>query len=265
MRSPAVRPYRWLAQYYDAVFGSFREPMDTARNRLLHRILPAAGSVCDLACGGGDTALEMARSGKKVYAVDLSAGMCKLAREKASAAGLPLRVIRGDMRTFRLPEPVDLITCEYDALNHVPRKEDLCKVAEAVARALKPGGHFYFDVNNRKGFRQYWCTTFWIEKPGLALVMRNGNDHARDRAWCDVEWFIREGALWRRRKERVEEVCWSGEEMRRALHGAGFDKIRTWDGGQYFKMQRGCRTIYLARKQAGRLPARHGGQQGSQG
>lgn len=259
MRSPAVRPYRWLAQYYDVMFGSFREPIDAARKRLLKRILPQVQTVCDLACGGGDTALELARSGRKVYAVDLSPGMCKLARAKAAAAGLPVRVIRGDMRSFRLPEQVDLITCEYDALNHVPFKEDLAKVAEAAGRALRPGGHFYFDVNNRKGFQQYWCATFWIEKPGLVVVMRNGNDHAHDRAWCDVEWFIQEGELWRRRKERVEEVCWSGEEMRRALHGAGFDRIRAWDGASFFKdhplMQRGCRTTYLAQKRLGRMPA----------
>jgi len=54
------------------------------------------------------------------------------------------------MRTFCLPEPVDLVTCEYNALNHLPQKADLARTVRAVARALRPGGYFYFDVNNGK-------------------------------------------------------------------------------------------------------------------
>jgi SAM-dependent methyltransferase len=64
--------------------------------------------------------------------------------------------MRGDMRNFRLPERGDLVLCEFDALNHVPRKEDLARVANSVSRALRPGGHFFFDVNNRLAFEKFW-------------------------------------------------------------------------------------------------------------
>jgi cyclopropane fatty-acyl-phospholipid synthase-like methyltransferase len=47
-----------------------------------------------------------------MFGVDLSPVMCRRAREKAREAGLPLRVIHADMREFRLPELVDLVTCE---------------------------------------------------------------------------------------------------------------------------------------------------------
>lgn len=252
MRSAQVRPYHWLAERYDRVFEGFRAPIDRARSEILAGIVPGARTACDLACGAGHTAVQLARGGMRVYGVDLSAGMCRAARARVKAAGLPIRILRGDMRTFRLPEQVDLVTCEYDALNHVPRKEDLAQVAAAVGRALKPGGHFYFDVNNRKGFQSYWTGAVWIEKPGLVLVMRNGNGAAQDRAWCDLEWFIREGGAWRRRRERVEEVCWSEEEIRGTLGDLGFDRIRVRDGSKYFEgnplMKRGCRSIYLARK-----------------
>lgn len=248
-RSTAVRPYRWLAMHYDKMFGPSRAPIDAARRRLLDPHLAEVKSVCDLACGTGGTVLEMAQEGRKVFAVDQSPMMCEAVRAKA---GLAVRVIRGDMRTFRLPEPVDLVTCEGDALNHVPGKADLGKVLMAVSRALKPGGRFYFDVNNRAGFKRYWSGTVWLEKPGLVLVMRNGNDHMKDRAWCDLEWFIREGKIWKRRRERVQEVCWSHEEIRAALREAGFGRVQTWDAAPFFKnggtVVRGCRSIYFARK-----------------
>ena len=203
-----IGTYRWLAQYYDELFASFRGPMDAARERVLGRILPSVETACDLACGTGTTALALVRRGIKMYAVDLSPLMCRLAREKAARDRLPLHVLRGDMRSFRLPEAVDLITCEFDALNHVPRRADLRMVAKAVARALRPGGYFFFDVNNSLGFERYWTGTVWFETPHVAVVMRNGHNRKADRAWCDVDLFIRDGRCWRRRRERVEEVCW---------------------------------------------------------
>jgi SAM-dependent methyltransferase len=187
-----------------------------------------------------------------MYAVDLSPLMCCLAREKAKRARLPVHVLRADMRNFRLPERVDLITCEFDALNHVPRRADLRQVAKSVERALRPGGHFFFDVNNAPGFERYWSGTTWVEKPGVAMVMRSGHNRHASRAWIDIEWFIREGKLWRRRQERVEEICWSPDEIRRTFREAGFDQLRAWDATPFFKKNPligpGCRTIYLARK-----------------
>jgi hypothetical protein len=61
------------------------------------------------------------------------------------------------MREFRLPEPVDPILCEFDALNHVTRKAGLGRVA---------------------------------------LVMHGRYDRKRERGVSDVEWFVREGKIW---------------------------------------------------------------------
>ncbi len=245
-------PYHWLAQYYDQFFGPFRGPIEAAREQLLAPILPHVASACDMACGTGYTVLALARRGIRVLGVDLSPAMCRAARAKLRGAGFPARIFQGDMRTFRLPEPVDLVTCEYDAINHLPRKQDLVRVAKAVARALNPGGHFFFDVNNRAGFAAYWKGSLWIEHPGAVLVMRNGNDAAHDCAWSNCEWFFQEGALWRRRHERVEEVCWSAAEVRAALARAGFSRVRAWDSAPFWGPKSGigpgCRTIWLARK-----------------
>jgi SAM-dependent methyltransferase len=252
MKLQKIKPYRWLALYYDKVFGAYRPWAEQARKTLLADILPKVGSACDLACGTGTTAIWLASQGIRTFGADLSPGMFRAARGKVRAAGLPIQIQQADMCSFRLPEKVDLVLCEYDALNHVPRKSDLARVARAVGRALKPGGHFFFDVNNRLGFQSYWKGTWCVEKPGLFLVMNNGNDAAHDRAWSKCEWFIRQGRLWRRRREIVREVCWSLAEMRRAFKMAGFDRVRAWDSSPFFKdaphIKRGCRTHYLARK-----------------
>jgi SAM-dependent methyltransferase len=159
-----------------------------------------------------------------MYGVDLSPTMRRLAREKSRLLGLPLRVVDGDMRDFRLPEPVDLVLCEFDALNHVEEKGDLALVGRAVSRALRPGGHFYFDVNNRLAFETIWPGTWWIEKSGVALVMHGGYDSQRDRGWSNLEWFLRDGSCWRRSRERIEQVAWTQAEMSATLRKAGFDR-----------------------------------------
>ncbi len=245
-------PFRWLALYYDTVVTSHLGWFEEARRRILGRILPAVGSACDLACGTGTTAVILARRGIRTYGVDISPTMCRQARAKARRERVPLTVLQGDMRTFRLPEQVDLVLCEFDALNHVARKEDMARVARAVARALRSGGHFYFDVNNRRVFETVWPGVWWNETPEVALLMRGGYDRARDRGYTDVDWFVPKGRLWERHREHFEQVAWTAAEMRRYLRAAGFDRIRAFDAAPFYKggggIGPGCRTFYLARK-----------------
>jgi SAM-dependent methyltransferase len=252
MNAPVVRPYHWLAQYYDDFFSPIRFPLDAARERLLRRVLPGVKTACDLACGTGATAINLAQRGIGTYAIDLSPHMCRIARSNIRAAQVPVRVLMADMRSFSLPEPVDLITCEGDALNHIPRKQDLRSVAKCVAKALRPGGYFYFSINTPIGFRKYWTGTVCLEKPGVVMVMRNGHNPQASKAWSNIDWFIREGPGWHRKSERVEEVCWEREEIRHIFLMTGFEQLRVWDAAPFFKdnsmVSPGCYSIYLARK-----------------
>jgi SAM-dependent methyltransferase len=50
------------------------------RKRVLGGILPRLESACALACGTGTTALLLAAQGVRVFGVDLSPAMCRLAR-----------------------------------------------------------------------------------------------------------------------------------------------------------------------------------------
>ncbi|MBI4892924.1 MAG: class I SAM-dependent methyltransferase [Acidobacteria bacterium] len=242
--------YRWLARYFDHLF-EHQRPFPIARKVVFGPLLPAVSSACDLCCGTGELALNFAAQGIRTFAVDLSPDMCRITREKARAALLPVKVIRADMRAFRLPRQVDLITCEFDAINHVPRKSDLARVLKCAALALRPGGHFVFDTNNRLAFETVWNNTWFIDKDPVAMVMRSTHKPGTDKAACEVEFFIREGQIWRRRHEHVEEVCWTMDEIRQALAKAGFGEVQTWDAAPFFDdqlTQPGARTFWRARR-----------------
>ena len=245
-------PYELLAEYYDHFFDR-TAGVQRARRAVIGPLLRNVTSACDLASGTGSLAVELAGKGIRAFGVDLSPTMCSQARRKARAAKVPVRIIEGDMRTFSLPQTVDLITCEFDALNHVPRKSDLRRVLKRVARFLNPSGYFAFDVNNRPAFEQVWAHTWFLEEGPVALVMRGSHTAGSDRAALDLEWFVRTGARnsWRRHQERVEEVCWSADEIRSALEQAGLQVVQTWDAAPFFRddfSQRGNRTYWLTRK-----------------
>jgi len=249
---PPPEPYRWIAKYYDHLF-EFRRPFDAAHDAIIHPLLNQVTSACDLCCGTGTTALNFANLGMAAYAVDLSPEMCRQARAKARKTGLPLKVIQADMRGFQLPHPVDLLTCEFDALNHVPRKQDLKRVLRSVFQALNPGGHFVFDVNNVRAFEQIWNRTWVVDKDPVMMIMRSSHKPGAHKATAEVDWFVRHGKAWKRHHERVDEVCWEPVEIRDALTQAGFERLRTWDAARFFRdelTRPGCRTFWRARKPA---------------
>ncbi len=164
-------------------------------------------TTCDLCCGTGTTAIQLARRGMRVYAVDASRDMLRVARAKLARAGLAsqsIRAIQADMRTFRLPEPVDAITCETDAINHLARKRDLESVARAVARALRPGGWFFFDANTPRAFKELWIMNWIQEGQGFFMTARGGYDARRDRGWTVFDWFVPAGALRRLRSAGLQ-------------------------------------------------------------
>jgi SAM-dependent methyltransferase len=227
-----ARGYNLLASYYDVFFTSHRKWWDLARQAVLGETLTTATSGCDLACGTGSTAVALASQGLRMFAVDVSPTMCRLTRLNAKKAKVPVHIIHADMRKFQLPEKVDVVLCEFSSLNHIPDKSDLKLVARAASRALAPGGCFYFDVNSRKVFQEQWSHPHVVEQRDAILVLQGGYDTQADRGWMMADCFIRNGHHWRRRRERVESVCWSHLEIQSSLRQAGFDKIRPVDASE---------------------------------
>ena len=175
--APINSPYALLARYYD-VLCAYAAPMNRhARGQILRTVLPRVRSVCDVGCGNGETALELARRGLEVHAVDSSPVFCGVVRAKARRAKLRVAVHCDDMRDFTLPRPVDLVLAEFASLNNLADRRDLPRVFNTVARALRDGGWFCFDVNTPLALRTQYPQTFWIEdrvQAGAARKSRGG-------------------------------------------------------------------------------------------
>ena len=246
-------PYRVLSRYYETLFAPHAAILRKMRKRVLGKLLPNVHSACDLCCGIAATAIELSSASRTVFAVDHSPDMCRKARAWVRRAKAPVRVIQADMRSFRLPHAVDLILAEFDAINHLLRKNDLARVASAAARALHPGGYFYFDVNTRRALQELWPRCWFTETAEGVLVSHGGYDKREDTAWSDLEWFLSAGkACYRRFTERYREVCWDDGEIKRAMRNEGFAAIKSWDCSELVRdvpwLAPGYRRVYLACK-----------------
>jgi len=149
MASPAhniKRPYSELASAYDQTIGwpAFRRARP-AFETLARRYGLRFRSAADIGCGTGLFARYLSDCwGAPVWAVDISPEMLRVA--EGNCFGANVRLLRQDIRCLRLPEPVDLVTSNFDALNHLTGEGELRAAFQRVAGSLRPGGHFYFDI-----------------------------------------------------------------------------------------------------------------------
>lgn len=113
----------------------------------------------DLGCGTGAITIPLAESGLKVYGLDLSDDMLAIANEKSEEIQLPagasLMWMQGDLRDWKLPEPVDLAVSFCDCLNYLREEEEIGAAFEQVYLGLASGGLFLFDVHAPEVFRIY--------------------------------------------------------------------------------------------------------------
>ncbi|MDA8216044.1 MAG: class I SAM-dependent methyltransferase [Dehalococcoidales bacterium] len=179
----------------------------------------------DLACGTGTLALSFAQRGLRAYGVDASAAMLKAAEAKAHELELHAEFSQQDMRDFRLPEAVDLVTCCYDSLNYLLSIPDLTATFRRVREALRPGGLFAFDVNTPWQYEHLGCGTHFAEGEGVAIVIEWTYDEDARFATIAITGFVRKGELYERFAEMHEQRAYAEEEIASALAAAGLEEV----------------------------------------
>jgi SAM-dependent methyltransferase len=120
---------------------------------LLDRWLPADGCVLDAGCGRGVESVKMARRGLQVTALDISPGLLRHARQRATIAGLvdQITFVEADL-TEKLPLPedhFDVCLALTGVLGHVGERH-----REAIANLVaccRIGGLIFVGVQSYLG------------------------------------------------------------------------------------------------------------------
>jgi len=108
------------------------------------------GPVLELGAGTGRVALEIAREGTSVVAVEPARAMLQRAKQKAARlperAQAQLTLHKGDMRSVRLKQKFPLVIAPFNVFMHLYTRTDLERALATVRAHLLPRGRFVFDV-----------------------------------------------------------------------------------------------------------------------
>jgi len=232
-----------LAYIHHAGFGDFARNAAPELLRILRRAGICGGRLVDLGCGSGIWGRAAQRAGFEVIGVDQSRAMIRLARRVSPRSRFHL----GSIYDFQLP-PCDAVSIIGEGLNYISpdaAPPPPARLFARVARALRPGGLFVFDVLVREiGPINYPA---WRSGEDWAVLVRVTEDRSRRRLQRHITTFRKVGSTFRRSEETHLVRLFARAGLERALRQAGF-KVRV--SRRYGKLRLGPRRLaFVARKQ----------------
>ena len=132
--------------------------------------LKPGARLCDLACGTGRHAIEMARRGYAVTGFDFNAKYLELAAAAAKAAGVEVAWSCGDMRELGFEREFDAVYSYFTSFGYYSDEANE-RVLAGIARSLVPGGTLLIDVLNRDQILTHPSQRSWVQRPDGALLM----------------------------------------------------------------------------------------------
>jgi SAM-dependent methyltransferase len=229
LENPSVAAYETLAPFYDQYTHNFGH---AAWLRNIEEICLSHGMhgnrLLDVGCGTGKSFRPMLERGYEVVACDISPAMAERARELAR--GCQAEVLVADARALPALGRFDLATCIDDALNYLLTDDELRSAFESVARNLRPGGLFAFDLNTLACYRRYFVNDMAVEADGTFFCWRGEGlpEHVEPRATLSavIEVFTPDGDdRWRRLSSRHVQRHHPPELVERLLRDAGFELV----------------------------------------
>ena len=125
-----------IATWYTRNTGRDRKRFDDAARRLAGRIRPGA-QLLEVASGPGYLAIEMARRGYAITALDISRSFVRITRENAATAGVVVDVRHGNAAQMPFADAsFDFVVCMAAFKNFT----DPIGAINEMHRVLRPGG-----------------------------------------------------------------------------------------------------------------------------
>lgn len=226
-----METYSVFAQYYDKLTANVEYPKRADYLiELMSSLGHEPGLVLDLACGTGTLTLELHRRGLDIYGVDASVEMLSEAREKCAAAGADILFLCQKMQNLDLYGTVDTVICTLDSINHLKNRGEVSKVFDKVSFFMNPGGRFIFDINTLyKHEKVLGNNTFVYDMEQVYCVWQNRYQRNQGRVDISLDFFEKEGKLYRRSAEHFSECAYPVEDILGLLGKSGFGNIIVYD------------------------------------
>lgn len=138
--------YEEISKYYDYIFPVGKEQINF--------VTKVAGegpkSVLDIACGTGGYALELAKQGYAVTAVDLDSKMVEELKDKTLKSDLDIEALQGSMLELssKISSKYDVAFCIGNSLVHLDGEKEIEKFFREMKGLLKEEGKLIIQIIN---------------------------------------------------------------------------------------------------------------------
>lgn len=125
-----------------------------------------AEKILDIACGHTPQGRKLAKLGYKVYGIDLSSSLLKLADKRAKEEGVRIKLYKKDMRKFNIGK-FDAAFILFSSILHLYKPEDLVSHFNSVNKNLKKKGLYIIDLSSLPYDSPFEPASFKEEKGDL--------------------------------------------------------------------------------------------------
>jgi len=198
----------------------------------------------DMAAGAGRHAINFARRGFNVTAVDLSKNLLQVAKQNASAYDFQIDFVHSDIRKFEPNDKFDLVLSLFTSIGYFDNDEENLELLRKAYHFLKPRGYFVLDYFNRDYLEKNLVPSS-VETINGAEI--NQYRSIREKRVIKEIEIRKNGAT----KKYIESVrMFSFDELQIELENTGF-KINSTFGdldGKPFVLETSPRVIIIACK-----------------
>jgi len=203
-----------------------------------------ATPMLDVTCGTGNSIIPFVKKKKKpLLGVDNSLEMLKVAKEKEP----DLALVQANAMKLPFLNHFNLILSMFDSLNYILELDNLIEAFSSIKDALKPGGHFLFDLNTPYGLKCVSGRDVREENKNLMSVWRNSFSKKDRILTLHLTLFVKKNSTWHRIDEIHKEKGYNEEEIRYGLKTLGFEVIDTFRCFEHSRPDRFTkRVLYIA-------------------
>lgn len=183
--------------------------------------IPKGAEVLDVGCGYGRHAIELVQRGLAVTGLDLSLPLLIRAADESQRRSVSVNFMHADMREMTFDRQFAGAYCMLTSFGYFDEESNL-KVAEGIARALKPGGRLLLDVINRDYIVGDLPARVWWEGDGCVVLEEVDFNFNTNRVLTHRSVVFEDG---QQMEQEISVRVYSLHEIGKLLRQAGFRVI----------------------------------------
>jgi len=176
-------------------------------------------AVLDLCCGPGRHAIELARAGMNVTAVDITPSYIEAAENLVKHENLGINFLVGDMRTFVKENYFDHAILIYTSLGYFEDNTDNLNVIQNIFKSLKPNSSLAIDIMGREVLKRKFRERDEFEIGDTKYIEERKVNDAW--SWVENKWTTTKDGV--KNEFTLSHWLYSADDLMQMIKEAGFN------------------------------------------